>query len=457
MKFRTFLYIAIGLIIISLLGVVFYKNYDTLNKPFYFIETYELPVSVVILMAFLVGIIITLIGGISREINILFGKYRHWREEKLTLSLEEQYFNGLAAISEGRNENALLEFKSILDKDSRNFNALLKIGEVLCTMKRYKEAIEYHKKANAIRPGDTKPLYYLTDDYIAMGDLQRAKEHLSKIIRLKPRQAVSAYRKLREIFMKEEKWEDALEMNTKVEKLTEHWTKKDDKDERISLGIKYQMGLKELAAGDEKEAINIFKKIIKENQKFIPAYIALGESFMTINDERSAVETWNKAFETTGSPIFLEVLEDHFLEKERPFEAIEALKSCIARSKNDIVPKFFLGKLYFRLEMLDDALSILEPIKDRITYAPTLHYLLGRIHEKRKNFRDSTEAFRKVIRDADIIKQEYICFACQEKLPDWYDRCPKCGEWSSIEINFKEDRTLDTLGLSSAPVYSSQE
>ncbi len=457
MKFRTFLYIAIGLIIISVLGVVFYKNYDTLNKPFYFFETYELPVSVVILLAFLAGIIITLIGGISREINILFGKYRHWREEKLTLSLEEQYFNGLAAISEGRNENALLVFKSILDKDPRNFNALLKIGEVLCTMKRYKEAIEYHKKANAIHPGDTKPLYYITDDYIAMGDFPRAKEYLSKIIHLKPRQAVSAYRKLREIFMKEEKWEDALEMNNKVEKLTEHWTKKDDTDARISIGIKYQMGLKELAAGDEKEAISVFKKIIKENQKFIPAYIALGESYMTMNDERSAIETWNKGFEITGSPIFLEVLEDHFLEKEHPFEAIESLKSCIARSKNDIVPRFFLGKLYFRLEMLDDALSILEPIKDQITYAPTLHYLVGRIHEKRKNFRESTDSFRKVIRDADIIKQEYICFSCQEKLPDWYDRCPKCGEWSSIEINFKEDRALDTLGLSSAPVYSSQE
>jgi lipopolysaccharide biosynthesis regulator YciM len=457
MKFRTFLYIVIGLLVTTLLGVAFYRNYEVLNKPFYLFKDVELRVSVIILCAFLIGIVVTLLGGISREVKLLFGKFKDWKEEKLMEMLEEKYFEGLAAISEGRNEKALMHFRSILEKDSDNFNALLKIGEVLCTMKKYKEAIEYHKKAHAIRPEDTKPLYYLADDYEAMGDLQRAKDYLTKIIGIKPRQAISAYRKLRKIHMHEGDWEKALDMNSKVEKLTEEWARKDHKDERTGIGIRYQMGMKELQDGDEKDAVSTFKKILKMNPNFIPAYIALGEAYRSLNDERSAIDTWNKGFEVTNSPIFLAVLEDHFIEQEEPFQAIEALKGCIARAKKDIIPRFFLGKLYFRLEMLDDALATLEPIKDRMAYAPTLHYLLARIHDKRRNYRESSEELRKVIKESELVKQEYLCHACQANLPDWYDRCPKCGEWSTIEINFKEDIPIEGLGMSPAPVYTSLE
>ncbi|MEW5806577.1 MAG: tetratricopeptide repeat protein [Acidobacteriota bacterium] len=457
MKFRTFLFIAIGLIIISILGVTFYRNYEVLNQKFYIVEGLEAPVSVIILLAFIIGITITLLGGLSRELKVLFRKFRNWREEKLMESLEEKYFEGLGAISEGRYEKALTHFQVILERDPKNFNAFLKIGEVLCTTRRYKEAIEYHKKAHAIREEDTKPLYCLADDYEAMGDMERAKEQLNRIIGLKPRQAISAYRKLRQIHMKEGKWDEALDANTKVEKLTEDYARKDNKDERIGLGIRYQIALEELKKGEEKDAISTLRKIIKFNPNFIPAYIALGEAYKALDDERSAIESWNKGFEVTNSPIFLQVLEEHFLDKEEPFEAIEALKHCISHSKKDIIPKFFLGKLYFRLEMLDDALAALSSLRDRISYAPTLHYLIGRINEKRKNFQESVEEFKKVIKETELVKLEYICHACQEKHPDWYDRCPKCGEWSSIEVNFKEDISLEQLGLSSAPVYSSSD
>ena len=57
-----------------------------------------------------------------------------------------------------------------------------------------------------------------------------------------------------------------------------------------------------------------------------------------------------------------------------------------SRARKDTLARFYLGKLYFRLEMLDDALSVLSrPRRPVATYAPTLHYLLGRIHERRGN------------------------------------------------------------------------
>ncbi len=118
------------------------------------------------------------------------------------------------------------------------------------------------------------------------------------------------------------------------------------------------------------------------------------------------------------------------------------------------MPRFYLGKLYFRLEMLDDAFAVLSSLEGRASYAPTLHYLLGRIHERRGNARHAAAEYRKVIKETDLVQVEYTCRACGETCVEWQDRCPACGEWNSVEINFREEISLDELGIAPAPIYS---
>ena len=143
-------------------------------------------------------------------------------------------------------------------------------------------------------------------------------------------------------------------------------------------------------------------------------------------------------------------------QREQPLAAIEALKRCIAASRKDTLPRFYLGKLYFRLEMLDDAYTVLSSLTGRASYAPTLHYLLGRIHERRGQHPEANEAYRHVIKEMDLVQLEYVCQACSETVMEWTDRCPECGDWQTIEVNFREEISLDDLGLSAAPIYSTR-
>jgi hypothetical protein len=39
---------------------------------------------------------------------------------------------------------------------------------------------------------------------------------------------------------------------------------------------------------------------------------------------------------------------------------------------------------------------------------------------------------------------------------EWAALCPSCGEWNTIEVNFREEITLDELGLAPAPIYTSR-
>ena len=160
-------------------------------------------------------------------------------------------------------------------------------------------------------------------------------------------------------------------------------------------------GYEVTVAGERREAINQLRRLVKEHDSFIPAHVGLGRALREAGRESDAVNAWYDGFEVTGSPIFLIELEDHFLAREQPLAGIEALKRCISRSQKDTLPRFHLGKLYFRLEMLDDALSVLSSLEGRAEYAPSLHYLLGRIHERRQNSAEAMRAYRKVY----ILKQ----------------------------------------------------
>ena len=63
----------------------------------------------------------------------------------------------------------------------------------------------------------------------------------------------------------------------------------------------------------------------------------------------------------------------------------------------------------------------------------------------------------KVIKEMDLVQLEYCCRACNETVMEWVDRCPSCGEWNTVEVNFREEISLDELGLAPAPVYTSRE
>jgi lipopolysaccharide biosynthesis regulator YciM len=103
--------------------------------------------------------------------------------------------------------------------------------------------------------------------------------------------------------------------------------------------------------------------------------------------------------------------------------------------------------------MLDDALAVLSSLVGRASYAPSLHYLLGRIHERRRNMERAAEQYRKVIKEMDLVQLEYCCRSCRETVIEWVPRCPACGEWNSVEVNFREEISYEELGIAPAPIY----
>ena len=51
---------------------------------------------------------------------------------------------------------------------------------------------------------------------------------------------------------------------------------------------------------------------------------------------------------------------------------------------------------------------------------------------------------------------DYRCRACKQTRADWAARCSHCGEWNTIDVDFREEISLDDLGLAPAPVYTAR-
>ncbi len=453
MKLRTFLYVLLAMGVAYAMITLFVANRAVLiAHTFHFWGDVDLPLGLTLILFLVASVTITLLAGLTSEASKMMDGWRLRKASRKNEEIEEEYGRGLSAVLEGRDDEALRHFRAVLERDSRHFNTLLKLGEVMRIQERYDDAIECHRKAHHLKDNDPRPLYALVEDYEAKGDLEHARNVLGRIIGLK-RDSLSAWRKLRWLHMKERNWAKALSAHHRVEK---QLNPRDRSDSRFGLGIRYEIAGDLLAAGKAKDATHALRKLIRDDTRFVPAHVRLGDALRAQGLPDEAVDAWYQGFETTGSPIFLTFLEEHFLALEQPLAAIEALKRCIARARKDTLPRFYLGKLFFRLEMLDDALAVLQSLDGRASYAPTLHYLLGRIHERRRNHRDAATEYRKVIKEMELVQLDFRCLACKQTRAEWAARCGHCGEWNAIEVDFREEISLDDLGLAPAPIYTAR-
>ena len=456
MRIRTVLYLMIGAIVVAVLSILYNANRETLDRPVVIVPGVSLPVWLAILLASGVSMLMPLLFGMLRDLRRMFGGLTARRRQRTMQDAEQRYLEGVESMLNGREERALEHFNAVLAADPDHVEALLKAGEVLRTMRRSGEAIEYHRRAARVLEGDLRPLYSLVSDYEDAGAMENAKAVLNRIIDLNPKRSLNAYRKYRAICISEGAWEKAWEIQQKIEEQTGELGRPRKAEKKYHLGIRYMLARRLIDVGKHREAIGILRRLPRVDPGFVPAHLALGKALVAIGQPEEAVETWDEGYQATGHPIFLSTIEDHYLSAEQPRRAIEALKAAIWKSKNDTIPRFFLGKLFYRLEMIDEALQQFARLKGKVAYFPTLHYYLGKIMERQGNHREALKELETVLLQTEVLRVEYVCATCARRHPAWTDYCDRCGEWNSVVMDFREERPVEELGLSTAPVYTAE-
>jgi predicted Zn-dependent protease len=456
MRLRSFFGLLFAIAVAFVASYHVKLNGALLEERFHLGPETSLPLWGALLGAFLAGFLpvgVTLVTDTLRHELATRKKRRRQREEE---RLEATYRRAVDLQFDGQLVSAAQELEAYLAGRPECFVGLLRYGRVLREIGRESEAIEVHRRAMTLYPQSVAVHYELAEDYAAKGDDEVAREIQGRIARDLPGAGLEVLRKRRAEAVGRRDWAEASRLHEKVAELlgASGDARALARDAGLARGLDYQLGVMLLEEDRVAEAGDLFRRLIASEPRFLPARIMLGEAELLAEREPKAVEAWRGGYLDTGSPIFLQRIEDHFIEREEPLRAIETLRALIAEADNDLLPRFYLGRLYYRLEMLDEAARTLASVAERIRSSPTYHYLLARIHERRGELARAVESYVACLRQLELGTAEYVCSVCRSRYADWQDFCPRCGSWNSVEVNFEEEKlSPELLGVQPVPVW----
>jgi len=398
--------------------------------------TREISKSSFFLFSFCAGAGIIFILYFMRDVKRFLRGLRVQREQKKRLKIQELYTKGLNAMLAKRNAEAAGYFQKVLALDPNHVDTLLRLGISKLRDKNTQEAILAHQKALGLDPGNQEVIFSLAVDYEEAKRFDEALAMYKKIL-ARDSSNLTALIKARDLYQRLTQWEELYETQralvacplTAPEQEVEH---------RRLVGFKYELGRSHLEAGDLEHAKKSFRGVIKLDKDFIPAYLGLGEVYLEEGKVKDAADLWEKAYKMTASTLLLLRLEDLYLKLGEPGRAIEIYTQAVSWKPQDGSLKFFLGKLYYRLEMVDEAFDVLSSVDWGDKEFPDVHKLLGNIYLRRGSLGLAASEFKKALGFKKQIIIPYVCSNCDVRTTDWSGRCPNCGKWNTFGVNLEK-------------------
>jgi lipopolysaccharide biosynthesis regulator YciM len=399
-------------------------------------KSYEISKSAFFLLTLAAGGVIIFILYLLRDVKRFLRGLRVQREQKKRLKIQELYTKGLNAMLAKRNAEAITFFQKVLAIDPNHVDTLLRMGISQLREKNTQEAVLLHQKALSFDPDNQEVMFSLASDYEEAKRFEDALQMYGKILS-KDASNLTALIKMRDLYQRLNQWEELSEAQRKL-LASPLMPSEQEVEHRRFVGFKYEMGRSLLEAGDLEKAKKIFRGVIKLDKDFIPAFLGLGEVYLEEGKAADASDLWEKSYKMTSSTLLLLRLEDLYLKQGEPGKAIELYSQAVTWKPQDSSLKFFLGKLYYRLEMIDEAFDTLSKVDWGDKDFPDVHKLLGNIYLRRGSLGLAASEFKKALGFKKQIIIPYVCSNCELRTTDWSGRCPNCGKWNTFGVNLEK-------------------
>ena len=456
MQIRTYLGILLGVLLVVYVSFLTPLNLDLLVQPLKLGSELGIPLYAALVLVFLAGLLpavtALLVSSLKRDLR----QRRDRRRSREIESLDHRFRRATDFHLDGQLSKAAALLDELLTERPEHFATLLRFGQVLRQQGNTTEALEVHRRASVLYPRSVSLLYQLAEDYDAVGEAQVATEIRNRILRDFRDHGLNVMRRRRDRAMADEEWDEAMRWHEQIGARLKETGDADglEREQSVSQGLTYQRGVALLEKDRSAEAATIFRELLEREPLFVPAGIMLGEAELMQDNEEAALDDWRQGFKRTGSPVFLQRIEDYHIEAEAPAQAIKTLRSLIAHTENDVMLRFFLGRLYYRLEMHDEALKALERIGERLDDSPTYHFLLGRIRQRRSDQLGAMARYLTCLKRLGVSSVNFGCQVCDTPYSEWNARCVECGSWNSIDLDIRDEQLEpEDLGVVNLPVW----
>jgi lipopolysaccharide biosynthesis regulator YciM len=422
------------LLFIVLLGAIAYLallNQQDLTIHLTKQISFELPTVALMLFSMAFGGLLVIAGVGLREIKHVFVQWKASFRQKKEAKIQDSYTSALNALLAKRLPEAAQLFERILQADPSHVQSLWRLGNLRREEKNFGEAIRLHRKARTMDDRNVEISMALAKDLEGSERLGEAIQVLAEVLKADDMN-LTVRIWMRDLFIQLNRWEEAHEAQEKIMKMVR--TPEDiDRERGMFQGIKYELGRLQLDRGMRDQARKYFKGIIKLDRAFLPAYIGLGEASIQEGKREQAADLWEKAYFLTSNIILLHRLEELYLDLGEPERIIQIYQEAVSKNPENRILKFYMGKLYYRLEMLEDAFEILNGIDVSEERFPDLYKLMGNLYLRQGDPKAAVEEFKKALNLKKHVVVPYYCPVCDYHTQHWEGRCPRCRRWDTFE------------------------
>lgn len=431
-------YIVTLMVIVVLVAVVWLVeiNQGAITVNLTPTKTREITIASFFLLSLAAGAGLVFLLYFMRDVRRFLRGLKVQREQKKRSKIQELYTKGLNALLANRGPEAITFFQRVLNLDPNHVDTLLRMGITQLRQKNVQEAIRLHLKAWNLESDNQEVMFSLSADYEEAKRFDEAIKMYREILRKDPSN-ITTLTRLRDLYHRLNQWEELIETQARLLS-NPLGTQELEVEHRKLIGFKYELGRSLLEAGDLERARKVFRGVIKLDKDFVPAYLGLGEVYLEEGKQKEAGQLWEKSYKLTSSVLLLHRLEDLYLKQGEPGSAIEIYKQAVTWRPQDTILKFFLGKLYYRLEMIDEAFDILTTVDWGEREYPDVHKLLGNIYLRRGSLGLAASEFKKALRFKKQVIVPYFCSNCRHRTTDWAGRCPNCGKWNTFGVNLEK-------------------
>ncbi len=430
-KFSVFVVI----VFLGVMALFSVYNNDATSIVLPFGDTLEVPKIGLILISSLFGALTMLLLFMVRDSMRFMVNYQVQSFQKRSEKISSLYNQALNAILGEDMAQARKCLDQILKKSPNHTDALLRLGNMEVRAGSFDQASTYYRRALEASERNLEALFSLAEVMQRLERWEDALGYIDDILSI-DQDNHSAFMKKRAILERESRWGDLIDVQRSILRL-ERDPERQKAETSSLLGYRFELANANLADGETDKAQRGFRSILKEDDQFTPAHLGLVDVMVAAEDTDGAVDYLEKAYETTHSQMLLARLEDILIGLGDPLRLIRIYQHRLSREQDNTELRFFLAKLFFRLEMVDDAFRELESLED--TY-PEVHLLLGELHMRRQQCEKAVEQFKKTLKLRTALRVPYSCESCGHSDRAWAGRCHSCGRWNTMGLR------LDAVG-----------
>lgn len=433
--------LAILIFVLFLAGLALFaidnKEITTIKIPFS--DIYEIPKIALILLSSVAGALAMLIAFTIRDTKRFIENWQYQRKQKKEARVHELYSKALNALLADNEDEAKESLESILVEEPKHLDALLRLGDIATAEEDYQKAMGFYNKAFTSNPQNLEVLFSLESLAEKTGRWADALNYIEQILDIDTDNLSALYKK-RAILERDERWDELVDVQKTILK-HEHSEKDRQREQMNLLGYKYEYGRHSLEHGEIEKAKKAFKILLRLNSDFIPAYLGLAEVMLREGESEDTVDFLEKSYGQTSSLIILARLEDLLISLGEPSRLIRLYQNSLAKNPQNHTLRFLLGKLYYRLEMIDDAFETFTYVDASGIASPELYQIMGDLYLKRNQYDRAVSEFKKAVDMKMAFRLPYLCSACGYSSQEWSGRCPSCNNWNTYTFNLYAHKT----------------